>query len=249
MILVTKKPFSQLLKGLVFFIASLSYVTYSYAGSYSIQPVRATLSAVQKVDALTVTNQGTEVANIQLELMRWTQDEKGADVFEPTKDILATPPILAIQPNAKQVIRLGLRRPPATDSEQTYRLFLKELPSPPKEGFTGLKVALNMSIPIFVLPNVKLTPQITWRLAVNAQKQLILYSHNQGKSHIQVANFTLKTEEKMLVSAQQVANYMLAQQKRAWPVKDAILNIGDKVQLLAQTDVGEFQADLVVEAE
>lgn len=237
--------FYQLLKGLVFFALMVNSVVY--AGSYAIGPVRSTLSLEKKIDSLTVTNQGKEPAVIQMEVMQWEQDDLGNDVFAPTKDILATPPVFTVPVNSKQIIRLGLRRPPSGDKETAYRLFLKELPPAPKDGFVGLVMALNMSIPIFVLPKHKVAPQLTWQIKVNAAKQLVVIAQNLGAAHVQVANFTLQPKDAAPFALQQVANYMLPNQRREWIVKEHILDVGQVVQLQAQTDAGEVSVNVVVE--
>ena len=236
----------QLLKGLVFLLV-MSTASMTIAGSYAITPVRSTLSISQKINSLTITNQSAQPTTIQMQLMQWQQDEHGVDVFTDTKDILATPPVFTLQANAKQVIRLGLRKPPSLEVEQTYRLFLKEVPSAPREGFTGVNVALNMSIPVFVLPKQRVTPQMQWQLTLNAEKKLVLSAKNVGMAHIQVANFSLVHPSIIKISPQQVANYLLPNQQRQWIVENQTLAGGEKVDLIAQTDIGELKAVLIVE--
>lgn len=237
--------FRQLLQGLVL----LGSVVYSaaYAGAFAISPVRSTLSLGHKIGSLTVTNQGAEPTVIQLEVLAWSQDSEGKDVFTPTKDILATPPVFTFQPNAKQVIRLGLRKPPTASNETTYRLFLQEVPPAPKPNFTGLQMALRMSIPIFVLPKTQVVPVLAWRLRQSTDGQLLLTANNTGTAHIQIANFTLTPTEGAAFPAQQVASYLLPNQKREWLIKNKSLAVGSNVHLSAQTDKDEVQTELVVE--
>lgn len=216
------------------------------AGSFSVSPVRVTLSAKQKASALTIINQGAEATTVQLELLAWSQDEEGKDVFSPTKDILANPPVLTLQPNAKQVIRLGLRQPPNGSQEGSYRLFLQELPAPAKEGFMGLKVALRMSIPIFVLPPTFIKPDVVWRLQ-NKEGQLVVHAHNQALAHIQMLSFDIEPENQAALPNQAAVAYLLAQQKRQWPIKDQTLAVGTKVLLKAKTDAGLLEVPLIVE--
>ena len=65
---------------------------------------------------------------------------------------MATPPIFTVPPKGTQVIRVGLRR--AADAQQglSYRMFLQEVPPPPRQGLQGLQVALRLSLPVFVMP-------------------------------------------------------------------------------------------------
>ena len=63
-----------------------------------------------------------------------------------------SPPIATIAPDKEQIIRVGLRRAPDKERELSYRLFLQEVPAPPKPGFQGLQVALRVGLPVFVQP-------------------------------------------------------------------------------------------------
>lgn len=65
------------------------------AGSFQVNPVRATLTASLPVGSLTVRNTGSEPAVVQLEVVSWSQ-QAGNDVYTPTKEILATPPIFTV---------------------------------------------------------------------------------------------------------------------------------------------------------
>ena len=78
--------------GLLLLFAGVSAAS---ASSFQVNPVRAALSPVQPVVALTVRNIGTEPAVMQLEVMNWSQQE-GQDVYAATKDILSTPPIFTV---------------------------------------------------------------------------------------------------------------------------------------------------------
>jgi fimbrial chaperone protein len=59
-------------------------------GSLQMSPVRAELTAAHPVEAIRVMNHGAEPSVVQLEPMAWSQRD-GKDVYEPTRDIIATP--------------------------------------------------------------------------------------------------------------------------------------------------------------
>src|SRR5262245_50540018 len=154
------------------------------AGSFSVNPVRVTLSATQTVGAITVRNEGTEAAVIQLEMQSWTQRD-GVDVLAPSTDVLATPPILTIPPGGSRIVRVGLRRPADAQREVTYRLFLREVP-PPQALAQALRVALLISMPIFVEPPNKTAPQVEWRAARTRDGQIRVEARNAGTAHVQL---------------------------------------------------------------
>lgn len=214
------------------------------AGSFAVNPVRATLSASQPVGALTVHNTGADPAVLQLEVVSWAQQE-GKDVYTPTREILATPPIFTLPAGGSQTIRVGLRRAPDGRRELTYRLYLQEVPPPPKPGFQGLQVALRIGVPVFVSPPVAAKPALTWQAARTAQGQLRVSATNSGNAHVQVANFKLSLGGGTELGTQQVAAYVLPGQGRDWLVK-ADAPAGAVLRLSAQTDAGDVQADMVV---
>ena len=221
--------------------------TVVYAAAFTVTPVRSTLSLDQKISSLVVSNRDSEPAIIQLEALAWSQDADGKDVFAATKDVLATPTVFTLQPNAKQVIRVGLRRPPVDGLESTYRLFLTQVPPPPKPNFTGLNFNLKMSIPIFVLPKTPVDAQLNWQLQSTKDGQLTLTANNTGVAHAQIITITLTPVDTEAFAAKDVSGYMLPNQTRHWLIKDKTLAVGTKVHLKVQTDKNEIETDIVVE--
>src|SRR4051812_46070459 len=123
----------QAMYGLAFLLGAVGVAN---AGSFAVNPVRATLSAKQTVSSLVVRNSGSESTVIQLEVVNWAQED-GKDVYTPTKELLATPPIFTVPPGGSQVVRVGLRRATDSQRELAYRLFLQEVP-PAKTDVQGL---------------------------------------------------------------------------------------------------------------
>lgn len=236
------KAFSQVACGLVFVLMQ----TIGHAGSFAVNPLRVTLSMNQSTDSLTVRNESTDPAIVQLELMEWSQDE-GADVLTTTHDILATPPIFTIPPGGSQVVRVGMRRPPDPTVELTYRLLLRELPPPPDEGFQGLRMALNISLPVFILPLATVTEELHWAASLQGQTGFTLSVKNSGNAHVQVANFKLAMAGGAGSGPHQVAEYVLAGQSREWLIDESPPADG-VVLLTAETDAGELQAEIKLPA-
>lgn len=219
---------------------------WAQAGTISVNPVRATLSAGEQVGALTVRNDGAGTTVVQLEVLSWSQQD-GKDVYTPTREILANPPIFTIPAGGEQIIRVGLRRAPDPKRELSYRLYLHEVPSPPKPGFQGLQVALRIGVPVFVIPtDVAATPALRWQAIRTPEGQLKLGLSNSGNAHVQVANFKLAQPGKEAARTQDVAAYLLPGQSREWLVTAAVPP-GERLHLFAQTDAGDVHAELVVE--
>jgi fimbrial chaperone protein len=214
------------------------------AGSFQINPVRATLSNHQTVSALTIHNTGSESSVMQVEIVAWSQ-QNGQDVYTPSRELIVTPPIFTVSAGGSQVLRVGLRRPAEGQRELTYRVFIQEVPPPPKPSFKGLQVALRFGIPVFVAPATEQSPALVWGVYRTPEGQLVVSLANNGNTHVQVANFRLVSSNEELVT-QHIAAYVLSGQSSSWQVKEIPApTAGTQLHLLAQTDAGEIDGGFI----
>lgn len=231
--------------GWVFLFICLQWSSSTQAGSFVVSPVRATLSTSQSVSAHTLTNSGRESAMLQVEIMAWTQQD-GKDVYIPSRDIIASPPIVTVPAGGSQMIRVGLRRTPDPQRELTYRMYVQEVPQPSANGFQGLQVALRIGIPVFIAPNVAQPPDLAWQIYRNAEGQLEVGLKNSGNTHVQVFNLKLARSDNTELVTQKTATYVLSGQSRNWHIKDfPVPASGTELHLFAQTNVGEIDAGLI----
>ena len=217
------------------------------AGSFEVNPIRIDLTANTRSAALSVRNSGTEAVVVQTSIVSWTQ-ENGQDVYAPTKEILGTPPIATIPAGGEQILRLGMRRAPDAVNELTYRLFLQEVPPPPKPGFQGLQVALRLSLPIFVQPRqgpAKAT--LVWNLELQGDDTLHLRLDNKGTGHIQVSEIALfQPNQEQPVASQSSLVYVLPGQSRAWELKAQTVRLKptERLRLKVTTDAGSVDTEI-----
>jgi fimbrial chaperone protein len=241
-----RNQIGQALWGLAFLFL---FASVAQAGSFSVNPVRVTLSANQTVAAITVRNEGTEATVIQLETQSWTQSD-GKDVLTPSGEILATPPILTIPPGGTRIVRVGLRRTPDAHREVTYRLFLREVP-PPQALAQALRVALLISMPVFVVPSGKTAPQVQWHAARTHDGQIRVDARNAGTAHIQLGQLDVSLAangEK--VATRSMSEYVLPDNQRSWMVgPKSAPPAGTLLHVSSQTDTGIVQSDVKLEDE
>jgi fimbrial chaperone protein len=239
------------LPGLILLLlaASAFPAASALAGSFVVNPVRVTLSGTQGVAALTVRNQGNEATVVQLEVHEWTQVD-GANVLKPTEGILATPPLFTLPAGGSQIIRVGLRRPADGQRELTYRLVLREVP-PDGPAVDGLRVVLQLSLPVFVLPPVRATPRLEWKLARTGGDGLRLSATNSGNAHIQIASFSIQMPDgRTSIANQSAAEYLLPGNSRSWNLRSSSqVPVGAPLRLVAKTDAGEMRASLILESD
>ncbi len=216
----------------------------SHAGSFTVNPVRVTLSPDQAVAAITVSNAGAEASVIQLETSRWTQQD-GRDVLTPTTEILATPPIFTLPPGGSQIVRVGLRRAPDAARELTYRLVLREVP-PPQPIAQGLRVALAISMPVFVVSAHPAFSNLQWQAVRLGPGRIRLQATNTGNAHVQIGAVELSLAggaSPVVVARQSVATYVLPGNTRGWTFKSAAdAPVGSTLRLDASTDAGDVKA-------
>jgi fimbrial chaperone protein len=219
----------------------------AHAGSFAVNPVRVTLSATQAVAAVTVQNVGSEPTVVQLETSSWTQHD-GADVLVPTSEVLATPPILTIQPGTSRIVRVGLRRPPDAHQELTYRLFLREVP-PPEPISQGLRVALLVSMPIFVVPPRPPAAEIHWRALRTQDGKIRVRATNTGGSHIQLGQLEVAlAADGAKLSSRNMSEYVLPDNSREWTVDaKSVPPAGTLLTISDQADTGKVRSEVKLE--
>ena len=242
-----KRVMIQAAYGLLLFVAGVSVVS---AANIGVNPVRVTLSENQKMGTLTLRNGGTEPMSMQLEVLNWSQEE-GNGVFTPTRELIVNPPIFTIPAGGSQLIRVGLRRAPDAQRELTYRIFLQELPPPPSPDFQGAKMLMRVSLPVFVLPKVTAKPVLRWHAVRTSDGALKISLSNSGNAHIQIANFSLSLPGSAQPwITQQTSNYVLIGQSFDWILPAnadySIPKSGATIQLFAQTDAGDIEAEVLV---
>ncbi|MDB6160183.1 MAG: hypothetical protein JWO04_3889 [Gammaproteobacteria bacterium] len=242
--MISTKQIGQVLRGLAVVIAPVSL---AHAGSFAVNPVRVTLSATQAVAAVTVQNVGSEPTVVQLETSSWSQHD-GVDVLAPTTEVLATPPILTIQPGASRIVRVGLRRPPDSRQELTYRLFLREVP-PPEPISQGLRVALLVSMPIFVVPPRPPAPEVHWRALRTQDGKIRVRATNAGASHIQLGQLDVAlAADGAKLSSRNMSEYVLPDNSREWTVDvKSVPPAGTLLSISDQADTGKVRSEVKLE--
>ncbi|EEB80402.1 hypothetical protein GPB2148_3219 [marine gamma proteobacterium HTCC2148] len=237
----------QAARGLFFFIVGTSLAS---AASFGVSPVRVTLSESQKMGALTVRNDGTEPASLQVEVLSWSQAE-GKDVLTSTRELLANPPIFTVPAGGSQLVRVGLRRASDEQRELTYRIVLQELAPPPNPDFMGTRMLMRISLPVFVQPEVDAKPLLLWQATRAPQGGLKISLTNNGNAHIQIANFKLSLPGSVQPwVTKQSSEYVLPGQSRDWNLPDHSEHpappLGATLEIFAQTDAGDFEAEVMI---
>ncbi|HEY0719613.1 MAG TPA: fimbria/pilus periplasmic chaperone [Gammaproteobacteria bacterium] len=192
--------------------------TQAFAGAFRAMPLRLYLDSKSKSEVLRITNEGDEAVTVQIDTKTWAQDGNGQDVYGDTTEIVVFPKMATIEKGATQIVRIGFNGAPA-GREQTYRLFVQELPVS-KPGEMALKFALTMSLPVFVAPDQKV---IDWSVEPGVLKQetLPVKVTNNGNHHVMISKIKaigLDANGAELFTQEATGWYTLAGQSRTFPV-------------------------------
>jgi fimbrial chaperone protein len=229
------------------------------AGSFSISPLRVDFSSTANTAALTVRNADEAAIVVQTQGLAWSQ-EGGQDALTPTRDLLISPAVFTLPPGGSQLIRVALRRPVDPARELSYRLTVQEVPQQAKPDFTGLQVALKMSVPIFVAPTAPAEPQLHWKAARGADGRLSITASNDGAAHARIQRFSVKTADGGTTLGQRPElTYVLPGAMRQWTFDDnnnsrpnatstTAPGMAGPYRLEGTTDRGSFETELSLTA-
>jgi fimbrial chaperone protein len=210
------------------------------AATLQVSPVRITISADGKAGVVRLHNQSDVPTLVQIEAMVWNEVDDLSQV-PTTSDILAVPPVFEIAAGAEQVIRLALRRPLTSGTEQAYRLLITEVPRAVGDGLQGVSFALRLNLPVFVTPEGAL-PQPTWSLERDGGGAKLTLG-NQGNAHVRVRSIALFEDggaQPVFVSDE--GGYVLAGRERSWQLDLGRLKAGASLTVKAETNLGELEA-------
>lgn len=190
------------------------------ASGLQVSPVSIDVPASQNAEGLWLSNTGDNVVNAQVRVYRWTQDEQG-DQLAPTRELLASPPMLELPVGERQLIRaVRLGPPPTNGVEQTYRMVIDELPLQ-TPGRKGLQYVLRYSVPVFVQPAgaAASPPQLQWALQRRGADVLLEVS-NSGGTHAQLADLVhTDTRGQRTEVAPGLLGYVLPGARMRWALK------------------------------
>jgi fimbrial chaperone protein len=215
------------------------------ASTFNISPIRAELGGIHRTNVLTLMNADDEPVVVQVRVVNWSQ-QGGEDQLDDTHELLATPPVLQIPAKSEQIIRVALRHEPDAARELSYRVIFQEVPQAAPKDFTGLRVALRLSVPVFVAPaRGKPSADVSWEAHWLPGGQLELAATNRGNAHVQVIDFELQLAGGNKALHGITAKYVLPGSRMSWtltPAEDA--NKQGPILIHGHSDQGEFSAEV-----
>jgi fimbrial chaperone protein len=199
------------------------------AASLQVAPISLEFSPREQAQSVWLSNNGTAPLRAQVRVQQWTQADN-ADQLAPTRELVASPPVVEIAAGARQMVRIIRMQPAAPASEQSYRLIIDELPtaagaSPGTEP-GGLQFLLRYSVPVFVGVTVPVPASskptdisgLSSTLQTSSQPPLLSIT-NSGAQRVRISQLVFvdaQGRRTPLVSG--LVGYVLAGQRMQWPL-------------------------------
>jgi len=203
------------------------------ANSVMIWPIDPKIISEDKASELWLENRGSATTLMQVRIFAWQQQE-GREQYQTQQQVVASPPLVRIEPGQKQLVRLIKMTPPPAGQEAAYRVVLDEIPTPqqPGENQAGLRFQMRYSVPLFVygsgLAPDSSRPQLSWR-TVSESGQRWLEINNRGAIHARISKASLNGRS----LADGLYGYVLANSRHRWPLTFAV---SDGAQLSAEVN-------------
>lgn len=214
------------------------------ASTFNISPIRAELAPAHRTEVLTLSNADDDAVVVQVRVVAWSQ-RNGEEQLDATRGLLVTPPVLQIPARGEQIVRIALRRETDPQQELTYRVIFEEVPQAAPADFTGLRVALRLSIPVFVSPaHGKATSQVTWDVHALADGELEVAATNHGSAHLQISGFDMQLPDRADVLHGTTSKYVLPGSRMSWKLPAGGAPLRGPIVIHGRSDQGEFSADV-----
>ena len=188
------------------------------ASGLQIAPTGLEFAPGGAAQALWLTNTGERELRAQVRTFAWTQ-RNGEDELEPTRALLASPPMLRIAPGERQLVRVIRAGETAGGVEQAFRLLVDELPA--EEPQAGVQYVLRYSVPVFVPGPPASTPAaaLQWSNTI-AGGSLTLDARNDGSTHARLSGAVLlRADGAPIELVPGLLGYVLAGSRMHWSLK------------------------------
>ena len=210
------------------------------AASLGVTPTRLELRPGQASGSVTLENQAATAVTLQVQTFAWTAGMAASPELAATRDLITVPPVFALAPGARQIVRVALRAPVSGGRERAYRLMITEVPLGAQGA--GVHVTLRLSLPVFATVSGA-QAGAAWSVRGDRERpELELL--NQGSAHLRVRRIELRgVPGGALVQTIATPVDILAGQAQRWPLT---MPMPSRLRLEADTELGPLAAELAL---
>jgi len=185
------------------------------AASLFVKPTTVILARGDAAASVTLTNSGDVPVTAQVRVFGWEQSAN-EDRLTATSALAASPPMMTIPAGQSQTIRLVRTQQAAAVNEESYRILVDEINDRTAAAGAGVQMQLRYSVPVFVMPKPNEPAQVAFTASLVADG-LVIQAANQGKSHAQISNVSLRyADGSARVVNGGLVGYVLPAKARQW---------------------------------
>ena len=222
------------------------------ASDIGVSPVSVHLDKSNDRATVNVVNNGTEPVVMQAEVIQWRRVAPQQDEDGPTVDMIVNPAVFTVTPGQTQVVRVGMRKAAQATQEGTYRIVLREVPTPPRPGEVRLagqvRVLMALRVPVYVAPlNVVKAPRFA--ATREADGTIVASLENEGNVHVRVGRLRVRADgdPTAVPSADQaVAEVVFPGEGRKFRVPNQVAKADDRLLLEIATDQGPYEVPVAL---
>ena len=163
----------------------------AHASNFTVTPTEVNLSASATSGLVTLRNVSKLPLRFEVTLFKWSEDEKGQMILEPSTDVTFFPKLVELAAGASRNIRVGINAGAARDIELSFRIFVEELPDQSAPRPNAVAIRTKVGIPVFVRPAKPIRTAAIEGVSVEGGKVLTRV-RNTGNLHINVENIAIK---------------------------------------------------------
>ena len=213
------------------------------AASLSVAPVTVEVLAPGATAVLTLRNDSERPLEAQIRVFRWTQ-VNGEEKLVPTEGVVASPPLVTLQPKADYTVRIVRVTKTPVVGEESYRLLVDELPDPARKRNAAVNIVLRYSIPVFFVAGESSEPKLSWTIQPRGNR-IYLIAANTGDRRVRISQLRLRDAKGATVSfGDGLTGYALGRSTMRWAVPRApsTFSLSGAVMISAQGDRGPITA-------
>lgn len=211
------------------------------AASLQVAPTTVEVPAGANAAVLTLNNPGKTPLKAQIRVYRWSL-ENGQDKLEPARDVVASPPVVALKPGTDYTVRLVRLNKAPVAAEETYRILVDEIPDPSLKQQGVVQLAFRYSVPVFFMSNADARSQLSWSIERRNGK-LVVSATNTGARRVRLADLKAVDDKgKQATIAKGLAGYVLARSSKSWVAPNQLNAGASALRISAVGDSGPIDA-------
>lgn len=187
----------------------------SFAATLQVGPALIEVLAPGAASTITLRNNGEKPINVQVRVFRWSE-ENGKERLEPTDDVVASPPAVALAPKVDYVARVVRVTKQPVVGEEAYRLLVDELPDAEQSKGAMIKILVRHSLPVFFAAAERRSSSVAWSVHKRGN-QLVVSAQNSGDARLRVSALSVRDSGGRTVSfGNGLVGYVLGRSTISW---------------------------------